>query len=311
LLNSKGHMKALVSISLTATMFFSATTLAYCKEIFNPDDYLVKVNVDLVTILPEYFPEQVSISAIGSGVIFGDYIITNNHVVQGNTKLTFSDTKGNAIQAKYFASSSCDDIAIYKILPKQSSSKARVKFTNNISAGDRVTSHGFTLEAGVKEQVTLTVAKTFTNVLENNVIDLDGYLKQGYSGGPAFENDKLVGINFANNQIRNKSYIIPMYKVERIIADSELRNNIFQGGISGIFVKERKLGLFGTIVSGIIPGSPASKTDLKLGDVITEYRGVPITPNKTICTNTSNTNSISIKGFKSNTTTPFSYTIIK
>ncbi len=305
-------MKSLTSIIFTLGLLMTSVSSATAsKELAEPvENYVVKVNTESVTILEETYPLILPMNFVGTGVIFGNYIVTNNHVVQGFNKVSFIDNSGQNIPASLVGANSCDDLAVFKI-SSDKISKPRLTFTNNISPEDTITSFGHAVDGKELEKIKLTVSSTFSNILANNVINLNGYIKQGFSGGPAFKENKLIGINFANNSATNKSYIIPMYKVEKMIAELESGTNIFQGGISGIFVKERKTGIYGTIVTSVLPGTPASKTELKVGDVITEYQNIPISPGYTTCTDTTKTNSISIKGFKSNTTTPFNYTITK
>ena len=120
-------------------------------------------------------------------------------------------------------------------------------------------------------------------------IQTDVAINPGNSGGPLFTMDgKVVGIN---SQIYSRtggymglSFAIPMDVVMNIVEQIK-KTGKAQHGWLGVQIQDvtRELAVSfgmkkpqGALVSKVMPGGPAEKAQLQIGDIITEYNGQPI-----------------------------------
>ncbi len=128
------------------------------------------------------------------------YIITNNHVVQGATKLTVSLNNGKSYEAKLIGRDPTTDIAVIKIdahgLPYAQFNERKV------DPGDWVIAVGSAL--GFQSTVTVGVVSALRGPININgtilqkVIQTDAAINKGNSGGALADlYGYLVGINTA------------------------------------------------------------------------------------------------------------------
>ncbi|MDD1628649.1 MAG: PDZ domain-containing protein, partial [Methylococcaceae bacterium] len=117
-------------------------------------------------------------------------------------------------------------------------------------------------------------------------IQTDVAINPGNSGGPLFNLDgKVVGIN---SQIYSRSggfmglsFSIPMDVVMNVVEQIKKSGKAAHGWL-GVQIQDvtrelaESFGMkkpLGALVSKVIPGSPAEKADLQIGDIITEFNG--------------------------------------
>jgi serine protease Do len=120
-------------------------------------------------------------------------------------------------------------------------------------------------------------------------IQTDVAINPGNSGGPLFNMDgKVVGIN---SQIYSRtggfmglSFSIPMDVVMNVVEQIKTSGKAAHGWL-GVQIQDvtrelaESFGMKkpqGALVSKIIPGSPAEKAQLQIGDIITEFNGQAI-----------------------------------
>ena len=120
-------------------------------------------------------------------------------------------------------------------------------------------------------------------------IQTDVAINPGNSGGPLFNMDgKVVGIN---SQIYSRtggfmglSFSIPMDVVMNVVDQIKTKGKAAHGWL-GVQIQDvtrelaESFGMKkpqGALVSKIMPGSPAEKADLQIGDIIIEFNGQPI-----------------------------------
>ncbi|MBQ6893625.1 MAG: trypsin-like peptidase domain-containing protein [Clostridia bacterium] len=90
-----------------------------------------------------YFQQFVE-SGAGSGVIISDdgYIITNNHVIEGASKITVRLTDGTEHEAKLIGTDAQADIAVLKITTDKNLSFAVIGNSENLTVGEEVLAIG-------------------------------------------------------------------------------------------------------------------------------------------------------------------------
>ena len=106
------------------------------------------------------------------------------------------------------------------------------------------------------------------------VIEHDARIRPGNSGGPLVDNEgKIVGVNYAGNDQYDLNYAIRGQDAEPVI--EKLKAGDFESmGINGQAVLSEDGTLSGIWVSSVKSGSPADKTGVQAGDIITTMEGL-------------------------------------
>ena len=236
----------------------------------------------------------------GSGVIISHdgYIVTNNHVVDGATKLRVKLNDGRVFDAKVVGKDPTTDIALIRVdadglpvIPFGSSDALRL--------GEWVLAIGspFNLQSTITAGIVSAKARQL-DVIPNefrieSFIQTDAAVNPGNSGG-ALVNIKgeLVGINTviksSTGSYIGYSFAVPESIVRKVVND--LREyGIVQRALLGVsyrFIDQDfidQLGketgvkeVGGVYVAGVVEGGAASEAGLRKGDIITEIDGVKI-----------------------------------
>jgi serine protease Do len=228
-------------------------------------------------------PKEHKEHALGSGVIISKngYIVTNNHVVAGATKIIVKTYDGKKYKAKLIGTDPGTDIAVIKIEAKN---LKPITFTDSSKAkvGDIVLAIGEPF--GLGESVThgIISAKNRTSIGLNsyeNFIQTDAAINPGNSGGALVDlKGRLIGINSAiisksggNNGI---GFAIPSNMV-KFVATSLIEKGKVVRGYLGVLISDidsSKAKLYGidhgVLVNKVEKGSAAEKAGIKPGDII-------------------------------------------
>jgi serine protease Do len=158
--------------------------------------------------MPGPFPsEPVLRRSLGSGVIVDPkgYIITNNHVVEGATRIKVNLSEGDEYTAKVIGTDPVSDIAVIKIMGKKDFPFAKIGNSKSMKVGDWVMAVGspFGLEQTVTAGIISATGRTFEGgggpglySQFNDYLQTDAAINQGNSGGPLVNmNAEIVGIN--------------------------------------------------------------------------------------------------------------------
>ena len=116
--------------------------------------------------LPGPFPSEPQMRrSLGSGVIVDPkgYIITNNHVVEGATRIKVSVAGGEEYTAKVIGTDPVSDIAVIKISGKKDFPFAKIGNSKNMKVGDWVIAIGspFGLDQTVTAGIISATGRTF------------------------------------------------------------------------------------------------------------------------------------------------------
>jgi serine protease Do len=152
-------------------------------------------------------PEQQTVRSLGSGVIVDPqgYIITNNHVVEGATKIKVNLAGGSEYSARMIGADPISDIAVIKISGSKPFPYAKVGNSKGMKVGDWVLAIGspFGLEQTVTAGIISTTGRTFKEgdgpsdySVFNEYLQTDAAINRGNSGGPLVNmNAEVIGIN--------------------------------------------------------------------------------------------------------------------
>ena len=242
----------------------------------------------------------------GSGVIISTdgYIVTNNHVVDGATKLRVKLNDGRVFDAKIIGKDPTTDVALIKV---EAEELPIIKFgsSDNLRLGEWVLAIGspFDLQSTITAGIVSAKARQL-DVIPNefrieSFIQTDAAVNPGNSGGALVNaRGELVGINTviksSTGSYVGYSFAVPESIVRKVVND--LREyGIVQRALLGIsyrYIDQDFIDQFGkdtgitevggVYVAAVSEGGSASEAGLRKGDVITDIDGVKITAPTTL-----------------------------
>lgn len=231
-------------------------------------------------------------SSLGSGFIISSdgYVLTNNHVVDGADEVFVRLHDRRQLTAEVIGTDERSDVAVLKIeaddLPV-----AKIGASKTLKVGEWVLAIGspFGFDHSVTAGIVSAKGRSLPRENYTPFIQTDVAINPGNSGGPLFDLDgNVVGVN---SQIYSRSggfmglsFAIPI-EVAMNVADQLRDNGRVSRGWLGVVIQEvtRELAesfgmerATGALVSQIVAGSPASKSEIQVGDVIIEFNGDPV-----------------------------------
>ncbi len=230
---------------------------------------------------------------IGSGVIISSdgYIATNNHVIDGATKIEVTLNDNRVFVASIVGTDTGTDVALLKI---EAGDLDYLIFDNSdsLQIGEWVMAVGnpFRLQSTVTAGIVSAKARNI-NLLENrgieSFIQTDAAVNPGNSGG-ALINTKgnLVGICTAilsnSGRYEGFSFAIPSNLVKKVITDLREFGTVQRGwlgieieNMSDVIAKELGLEeIAGVLISSVFKGGGAFEAGLKTNDVIISVNNV-------------------------------------
>lgn len=257
------------------------------------------------------------IASEGSGVIYkksGDtaYIVTNNHVVEGQKELQVVLADGTKVTATLVGTDSYTDLAVLKISSSKVTTVATFGDSSTLKVGEPAIAIGSPLGSEYANSVTegiissLNRQVTSTNdegeAVSINAIQTDAAINPGNSGGPLINIEgQVVGINSSKIasssssssgvSVEGMGFAIPSNDVVTIINQLEKNGKITRPalGVSMYDLRsisseqqEEILKVPSTVKQGVVilnvaNGTPAEKAGLEKYDVITKIDGKEIT----------------------------------
>ena len=249
-----------------------------------PDDHPLK---DLFKNLPKEFqgpqrPQRPQL-AQGSGFIISadGYVVTNNHVVEGASKIEVSFDDQEKVEAELVGTDPRTDLALIKM--KGNKSFPHVKFTERPArVGDWVIAVGNPF--GLGGTVTAGIVSALTRDIGSGPYDflqIDAAVNRGNSGGPTFNLDgEVIGVNTAifspSGGNVGIAFAVPAKTAVAVIEQLKSQGKVSRGWL-GVKIQNvdedtaASLGLStasGALVSEITPKGPAESSGLKARDAI-------------------------------------------
>jgi len=250
----------------------------------------------VVTVIGEIAGQQVS----GSGVVISadGYILTNNHVIDGTSRVWVILAAGSELPAEIVGTDMYADLAILKVAG-EIPSVADLGNSDTLKPGETVIAIGSPLGDFVNTVTVGVISATGRSLdtgsgfLMEDLIQTDAAINQGNSGGPLVNlNGDVVGINTlvvrgsgrSNTIAEGLGFAIPI-NTARIVAEQILEKGYFSRphlGIRWQAITPRIARVYnlpvqwGAYISKVLPGSPAEENGLQQGDIITHIDGIPL-----------------------------------
>ncbi len=230
-----------------------------------------------------------TLQAQGSGFfIDGEgHIVTNNHVVEGATRVRVGLNNGDEVAAKIIGADPETDLAVLKV--EDAGKYPFVEFSEDadLRVGDWVVAVGnpFGLSGTVTSGIVSAIGRE-TGGQFTNFIQVDAPINRGNSGGPTFDlRGRVVGVNTAIYSTTGGSvgigFAIPA-KVAKSTTDQLIKNGAVTRGWLGVQIQDvtenvAKAFSFddteGALVVDVIDGTPAQKGGLRADDLIVSVDG--------------------------------------
>ena len=240
----------------------------------------------------------------GSGFIISPdgYILTNNHVVEGATKVDVhygADSEGNGghtLSAKIIGRDPATDIALLKIDTGGSLPTVPLGDSDRIRKGDWAIAIGNpfqfenTLTVGVVSAKGRALGLSRETQSFENFIQTDAAINFGNSGGPLLNiNGEVVGINTAirGGGAQGLGFATPINTAKRVL--NQLKAGKVTRGYLGMGIvpvtDDVKEGFNlpearGALVQTVEKGKPAEKAGIKPGDIVVDVDGHKVNTNR-------------------------------
>jgi serine protease Do len=242
---------------------------------------------------------QTAATKSGSGVVLSPdgYILTNNHVIDGYTKIEVSlPNDDTTYQAKLIGADPTSDLAVIKI-DAHNLTTAQFGDASALRDGDWVIALGNALGL-VQGGPTVTLGivsglgRTFPPSSQNqsayyDVIQTDAAINPGNSGGPLVNLEgQVVGIDtFIASGAENIGFAIGANTASSVYNDLVKYGHVTRPYL-GLSMEDltptlaSQLGISidkGVLVDYAAPGGPAAKAGIQTNDVITSFDGQNVT----------------------------------
>lgn len=234
-----------------------------------------------------YTPRETN--SLGSGFIISKdgYILTNHHVVNNASEIVVKLKDRRELVAKLIGSDESSDVALLKVEAKDLP-VVEIGSPDELQVGEWVLAIGtpFGFEQSVTAGIVSAKGRSLPDGNYVPFIQTDVAINPGNSGGPLFNmQGKVVGIN---SQIYSRSggymglsFAIPMDLAMNVVEQIKSKGKVTRGWL-GVQIQDvtrqlaESFGMdrpHGALIAKIIPGGPAEKSGLQVGDIIVEFNG--------------------------------------
>jgi serine protease Do len=235
-------------------------------------------------------PQTQTVHSLGSGVIVSKdgHILTNNHVVQGASKLTVVLGNKQSYEAKIIGTDPQSDVAVIKI-NAENLPVATLGDSDKVKVGQWVIAVGnpFALMHTVTHGIISAKGRSSVGLATyEDFIQTDAPINPGNSGGALADLDgNVIAINTAISTPSGGNvglgFAIPINMARKIMDELLSKGKVVRGylgvmpqDIDDSLAKALKLkDTKGSLISEVTPGGPADKAGIKVGDVIVTLNG--------------------------------------
>jgi serine protease Do len=250
-------------------------------------------------------PRENIAEGAGTGFVIdkSGLILTNNHVVEGATKIQvgfFNNSNDRLYAARIVGRDPLTDSALIELTEKTEFELQAARFgdSEQMSPGDWVMAIGnpFNLGHTVTVGVISAIGRPFFPIpgREQPMIQTDAAINPGNSGGPLLNvRGEVIGVNTAIISDRAQAgnlgigFAVPINAVVELLP--QLRLGKVTRGRIGVSLDRtvnseamKQLGAQsgkGALVSNVEANGPADRAGIKAGDIIVEFSGQPVASN--------------------------------
>lgn len=228
--------------------------------------------------------------SLGSGFVWSNdgIVVTNNHVVEGASRITVNFNDGMQLPARVIGVDPDSDLAVLRVDGKNFAA-APIGTSSDLMIGESVVAVGNpfglsgTVTTGVVSALGRSVPSETQGRTYTDFIQTDASINPGNSGGPLLNIEgKVIGINVAiYAQAQGIGFAIPVDRAKKVIQDL-LRfgevHSAWIGAVTATLTPEeaRRRGQStqrGALVVRVFAGSPAERAGMQPGDIITSVAG--------------------------------------
>ena len=241
----------------------------------------------------------------GSGIIVGKndtelLILTNNHVIEGSSKLTVSFIDHESVEGVVKGTDANRDIAIVAVplegIKKETMDQiavATIGDSTKLQVGEPAIAIGNAL--GYGQSVTtgiISATNRELNGFDGKLIQTDAAINPGNSGGALLNaNGEVVGVNTVKinmEAVEGIGYAIPLSDISdllEVLMNKETRTKVEENqrgyiGITGFDVTEESAQMYnmpiGVYVSEVLEHGGADQAGVIKGSIITGFEGIEI-----------------------------------
>ncbi len=245
------------------------------------------VSISSVRITQDIRFGLVPIEGEGTGAVIDSngYIVTNNHVIDGATRVQVNLKDGRTFQGEVAGVDPSTDIALIRVEAHELPA-AGLGDSEQLKVGQVVLAIGNALGLQGGPTVSMGVISALkrplpgTDSIFEGLIQTDAAINPGNSGGPLADlSGNIVGINtMMIPYAQGVGFAIPVNTVKEVTQQLFTKGRVIRPwlGITGVDLSPalvRRYNLpadWGVLVVEVTPGSPADQSELRSGDIITE-----------------------------------------
>jgi len=236
---------------------------------------------------------------VGSGFIIDPkgYVLTNNHVIEGATRITIGLLTGERLRGKVIGIDKETDLAIIKVDAPRDLPVMKFGDSNSAQVGDWVLAIGSPF--GLDQTVTAGIiskkereSQAFTNF--QRFLQTDAAINRGNSGGPLVNmHGEAIGVNSQiatlTGDYNGIGFALPSneakFVCEQLLSNGRVKRGylgVTLDSVRGEFARVYKLAdTKGAIIVDLPPDgsgqlTPAARAGLQANDVIIEFKGQPV-----------------------------------
>src|SRR2546429_9786380 len=235
---------------------------------------------------------------VGSGFIIDPkgYILTNNHVIDGATRITIGLLTGERFRGKVIGVDKETDLAVIKIDASRDLPVMKFGDSNAAQVGDWVLAIGspFGLDQTVTAGIISKKDRDTTSSSFQRFLQTDAAINRGNSGGPLVNmHGEAIGVNSQiatlTGDYNGIGFALPSneakFVTEQILSQGKVRRGFLGVSLESVraeFARVYRLpDARGAVVVDMPPDrgglvTPAAKAGIQLNDVIVEFNGQPV-----------------------------------
>lgn len=244
-----------------------------------------------------------SSQSLGSGFVWASdgIIVTNNHVVEGASRITVNLQDGTQLPARLIGVDPDSDLAVLRVDAKNLT-PSPIGTSSDLMIGETVIAVGnpFGLSGSVTTGVVSATGRSVPSKEQGRTftdfIQTDASINPGNSGGPLLNIEgKVIGINVAiYAQGQGIGFAIPVDRARKVIEDLRRYGKVHSAWIGAVTAtvtpeEAKRTGIHvarGALVSRVFSGSPAEAAGLRSGDVIMAIGNTPVDSRESFATQT-------------------------